>query len=147
MPGALVPPAGSTDRAGEAGKDASLPDGAAGGVAGGVAGAAADPGGIGDVGAGRRFSGAGVVFCCVPGAGVSDPGADATGTAVSAVPDPGDTDEEELWQAIRSARMAQCADMPVFPTPRDLTQLATPTNAARGLSLCYRRLMRGPGLR
>jgi hypothetical protein len=32
----------------------------------------------------------------VPGAGVSDPAADGTGTAVSAVPDPGDTDEEEL---------------------------------------------------
>jgi hypothetical protein len=75
-----------------AGKDVSPPAGAAGGVAG----AADAPGVVGDVGAGRRVSGAGVVFCCVPGAGVSDPAADGTGTAVSAVPDPGDTDEEEL---------------------------------------------------
>jgi hypothetical protein len=91
IPGA-VPPARSTDPPGAAGKDLSPPADAAGPV-----GAGADvPGVVGDVGAGRRFSGAGVVFCCVPGAGVSDPAADATGTAVSAVPDPGDTDEEEL---------------------------------------------------
>jgi hypothetical protein len=94
MPGALVPPAGSADPAGAAGKDVSPPAGAAGAV--GVGGAADVPGGIGDVGAGRRFPGAGVVFCCVSGAGVSDPAAAGTGTAVSAVPDPGDTDEEEL---------------------------------------------------
>jgi hypothetical protein len=94
MPGALVPPAGSADPAGAAGKDDAPPAGAAGAV--GVAGAVDVPGVIGDVGAGRRFPGGGVVFCCVPGAGVSDPAADDTGTDVSAVPDPGDTDEEEL---------------------------------------------------
>jgi hypothetical protein len=92
MPGALDPPAGSADPGGAAGKDLSPPAGAAGGV-----GAGADvPGVVGNVGSGRRFAGGGVVFCCVPGAGGSDPAADATGTAVSAVPDPGDIDEEEL---------------------------------------------------
>ena len=90
MPGALAPPAGSADPAGAAGKDVSPPAGAAGSV--GVAGAGDVPGVIGDVGSGRRFLGTGVVFCCVPGAGASDPAADATGTAVSPVPDPGDTD-------------------------------------------------------
>ena len=92
MPGAAVPPAGA-DPAGAAGKDVSTA-GAAGAM--GFAGGGDVPGGIGDVGAGRRFLGGGVVFCCVPGAGASDPAADATGTAVSAVPDPGGTDEEEL---------------------------------------------------
>lgn len=89
MPGALAPPAGSADPAGAAGKDVSA-------AGAGVAGAADVPGVVGNVGPGRRFPGAGVVFCCVPGAGVSGPAADATGTAVSAVPDPGDIDEEEL---------------------------------------------------
>jgi hypothetical protein len=36
------------------------------------------------------------MFCCGPGAVVSDPAAEPTGTAVSPVPDPGDTDGEEL---------------------------------------------------
>lgn len=92
MPGALAPSVCSADPGGVAGKDLSPPGDAAGGV-----GAGGDvPGVIGDVGSGRRFPGGGVVFCCVPGAGGSDPAAVATGTAVSAVPDPGDTDEEEL---------------------------------------------------
>jgi len=93
MPGAAVPPAGAADPEGAAGKDVS-PAGAAGAL--GVSRGGDVPGVIGDVGSGRRFLGTGVVFCCVPGAGVSDPAADATGTAVSAVPDPGVTDEEEL---------------------------------------------------
>ena len=94
IPGALVPPAGAEDPGGAAGKDVSPPTGSAG--AAGLGGGGDVPGVLGDVGSGRRFPGAGVVFCCVPGAGASDPAADATGTAVSAVPDPGDTDEEEL---------------------------------------------------
>jgi hypothetical protein len=93
MPGALVPPAGTEDPAGAAGKDVSPATGSA--DAAGLRGGGDVPGVVGDVGTGRGFPGAGVVFCCVPGAGAEDPAADDTGTAVSAVPDPGDTDEEE----------------------------------------------------
>ena len=89
MLGAADPPVRSADPAGAVGKEVSPP------VGSGVAGGVDVPGGIGDVGAGRRFPGSGVVFCCVAGAGVADPAADVTGT-VSAVPDPGDTDEDEL---------------------------------------------------
>ena len=92
MPGAL-PRAGAEDPAGVAGKDVSVATGCS--TAGGLGGGDDVPGVLGDVGAGRRFPGSGVVFCCVPGAGAADPAADDTGTAVSAVPDPGDTEEEE----------------------------------------------------
>ena len=97
MPGALAPPAGAEDPAGGAGKDVSSATGfsTAGGLGGGAEVTGVLGGVVGDVGAGRRFPGSGVVFCCVPGAGAADPEADDTGTAVSAVPDPGDTEEEE----------------------------------------------------
>jgi hypothetical protein len=94
MPGAAAPP-GADDPAGAAGSGGSTA-GRGGEVAGGVC----------DVGLGTLFSAPvtapllddGAVFCCAPGGGVSDPAAEATGTgtSVSPVPDPGDTDGEEL---------------------------------------------------
>ena len=93
MPGAAAPPAGAADPACSAGNDVSRLGGSTG--AAGFAGGGEVPGVVGDVGAGRAFPEGGVVFCCVPGAGVAGPAADATGT-VSPVPDPGGTDEDEL---------------------------------------------------
>lgn len=96
MPGALVPP-GAGDPAGAAGA----------GSGGSTAGCGGEvTGGVGDVGGGGPLPGPfpdtlpdplpadGAVFCCAPGVGASEPVAEATG--VSPVPDPGDTDGDEL---------------------------------------------------
>ena len=69
--------------------------------------------------------------------------ADCTGS----VPEPRVTGVDELWQAMRAARMAMRTYMPLFRILDDLTQLGTHEDAALSFGLCYRRLMRGPGRR
>jgi hypothetical protein len=117
-------------------------------------------GGVGDrvVGAGKGFTDvdeglsdagecdglAGVAFCCGSGAAL-DSGAAATG--VSPVLEPDVTDGEEGWHASRHKKTQDLANMLVFRTRSDLTQVATRTDAAFGASLCYRAGMRAPGHR
>lgn len=66
---------------------------------------------------------------------------------VSAVPEPGVTDGDDAWHAIRHTRIQGLASMPVCRTRPDLTQDAALRDATSGAGLCYRPGMGAPGHR